>query len=75
VEDAKGIVARGDTAATQFFEKRPDEALRRLQADRYSSMDPGGYPSAYKEMIGKYQAVPLASLARTPSLDLDTYVT
>jgi len=76
VEDAKGIVAGGDTAATQFFEKKTRTKLfDAFKPTVTSSMDQVGTASAYKEMIGKYQAVPLASLAGTPSLDLDTYVT
>ena len=34
-----------------------------------------GTARAYKEVIGKFETIPFASLAGTPSLDLDTYVT
>jgi len=34
-----------------------------------------GAARAYKEMLGKYDATPLASLAGISSLDLDAYVT
>ncbi|RNC72682.1 MAG: DUF4197 domain-containing protein [Desulfuromonadales bacterium] len=76
VEDAKGILAGGDTAATQFFEKKTRTKLfDAFKPFVTKSMDQVGTARAYKEMIGKYEAVPLASLAGTPSLDLDNYVT
>jgi hypothetical protein len=76
VEDAKGILSGGDTAATEFFEKKTRAKL--LDAFRPSvakEMDKVGTARAYQEMVGKYEATPLAALAGTPSLDLDSYVT
>ncbi len=76
VEDAKGILSGGDTAATKFFEKKTRSQLfDTFKPTVAKSMDQVGTARAYKEMIGKYEAFPLASLAGTPSLDLDTYVT
>jgi hypothetical protein len=76
VEDAKGILSGGDTAATSFFEKRTRlqlfEAFKPMVA---KSMDQVGTTRSYKELIGKYESVPFMSLTGTPSLDLDTYVT
>ena len=76
VEDAKGILKGGETAATDFFEKktRPQlfDAFKPAVA---KSMDQVGTARAYKEMLGKYDVTPLASLAGIPSLDLNTYVT
>lgn len=76
VEDAKGILNGGDTAATRFFEKKTRmqlfEAFKPAVA---KSMNQVGTARAYKEMIGKYESVPLMSLTGAPSLDLDTYVT
>ena len=76
VEDAKGILKGGETAATDFFEKktRPQlfDAFKPAVA---KSMDQVGTARAYKEMVGKYDVTPLASLAGIPSLDLDEYVT
>jgi len=37
-------------------------------------MNQVGTARAYKEMIGTLGAIPFASMAGTPSLDLDTYV-
>ena len=76
VEDAQGILSGGDTAATTFFEKKTRSKLfDAFKPTVAKSMDQVGTVRAYKEMIGKYEAFPLASLAGTPSLDLDTYVT
>ncbi len=76
VEDAKGILRGGNTAATKFFEKKTRSKLfEAFKPTVAKSMDQVGTARAYKEMIGKYETIPLASLAGTPSLDLNTYVT
>ena len=76
VEDAKGILSGGDTAATKFFEKKTRSKLfSAFKPTVTKSMDQVGTARTYKEMIGKYETVPLASMIGTPSLDLDTYVT
>ena len=76
VEDARGILSGGDTAATTFFEKKTRPKLfEAFKPSVARSMDQVGTARTYKEMIGKYEANPLASLVGTPSLDLDTYVT
>ncbi len=76
VEDARGILSGGDTAATQYFEKKTRAKLfDAFKPAVTTSMDQVGTARAYKEMIGKYESVPLASLAGVPSLDLDSYVT
>ncbi|MGB9080153.1 MAG: DUF4197 domain-containing protein [Desulfuromonadaceae bacterium] len=76
VEDARGILSGGDTAATGFFEKKTRlqlfEAFKPMVA---KSMNQVGTARSYKELIGKYESIPFMSLAGTPSLDLDTYVT
>ena len=76
VEDANGILNGGDTAATTFFEKKTRaklfDAFKPVVA---KSMDQVGTARSYKNMIGKYETIPLASLVAPPSLDLDTYVT
>jgi hypothetical protein len=76
VEDAKGILAGGETSATKFFEKKTRPKLfSAFKPTVTTSMDQLGTARAYKEMMGKYESIPLASMTGTPSLDLDTYVT
>ena len=76
VEDAKGILSGGDTAATRFFENKTRQQLfDAFKPAVATSMNQAGTARAYKEMIGRYDAAPLTSLVGIPSLDLDTYVT
>jgi hypothetical protein len=76
VQDAREILSGGDTAATSFFEKKTRSRLfDAFKPDITKSMGQVGTVRAYKNMIGKYDTAPLAALAGTPSLDLDTYVT
>ena len=76
VEDAQGILSGGETAATRYFEQKTRKQLfDAFKPNVAKSMDQVGTARAYKEMIGTYETIPLASLAGTPSLDLDTYVT
>jgi RNA binding exosome subunit len=76
VEDAMGILSGGDTAATKFFEKKTRAQLfEAFKPTVAKSMDQVGTVRSYKEMIGKYDTLPLAALVGTPSLDLDSYVT
>jgi hypothetical protein len=76
MEDARGILSGGDTAATRFFEKKTRSQLfNAFKPIVAENMDKVGTVRAYKEIIGEYDTIPLASLAGTPSLDLDSYVT
>lgn len=76
VEDAKQILGGGDTAATSFFEKKTRSQLfDAFKPSVSKGMDQAGTARAYKEMVTKYKSTPLSSLAGTPSLDLDEYVT
>jgi hypothetical protein len=76
VDDARGILSGGDSAATQFFEKKTRSQLfDAFKPIVTENMDKVGTVRSYKKMIGKYDTLPLASLAGTPSLDLDSYVT
>lgn len=76
LEDAKGILSGGETAATRFFEnKTRGQLLAAFKPSVTKSMNEVGTVRAYKEMIGKFQNIPFASVAGIPSLDLDTFVT
>jgi hypothetical protein len=76
VEDARGILSGGNTAATKFFEQKTRTKLfDAFKPTVVQSMDQVGAARAYKEMIGSYQTIPLASMVGTPSLDLDAYIT
>jgi hypothetical protein len=72
-EDAKKILNGGDTAATEFFKGKTagklSEAFKPIIS---SSMDEVGATRSYKEMMGKYTALPFM---KAESLDLDQYVT
>lgn len=76
VEDAKGILNGGDTAARDFFEKKTRaQLLEAFKPSVTQSMRRVGAVQAYQEVIGRFRSIPLASLVGVPSLDLDAYVT
>jgi Protein of unknown function (DUF4197) len=73
LEDARGILTGGDTAATDFFRRKTQDKL-------YAAFKPVvskkvgevGATRAYKDMMGRYENVPMMG---KQSLDLDDYVT
>ncbi len=72
-EDAKKILNGGDTAATEFFKaKTSDKLSEAFKPIVSSSMNEVGATRSYKEMMGKYTALPFT---KAESLDLDQYVT
>lgn len=72
-EDARGILNGGDTAATEFFKgKTQDKIYSSFKPIISSSMDEVGVTHSYKEMMGKYEALPFMD---KESVDLDHYVT
>jgi hypothetical protein len=76
VEDARQILNGGDTAATTFFEKKTRTQLfEAFKPSVSAAMNQVGTARAYKELVGKYEATPLAAFSGKPSLDLDEYVT
>jgi hypothetical protein len=76
VEDARGILAGGDTSATQFFEKKLRSKLfESFKPVVSNSMNQVGTVRSYQEMMGSYRSLPMASMFGTPSLDLNSYVT
>ena len=73
VEDARKILDGSNTAATEYFKiKTSGKLYEAFQPIVASSMNEVGTTRSYKEMMGKYTAIPFA---RTESLDLDRYVT
>jgi len=73
LEDARGIVSGGDTAATDFFRGRTQDklyaAFKPVVSQKVGEV---GATRAYKDMMGRYESVPLMG---RQSLDLDDYVT
>jgi Protein of unknown function (DUF4197) len=73
VEDAQKILDGSNTAATEYFKAKTSGKLyEAFQPIVSSSMNEVGTTRSYKEMMGKYTALPFAS---AESLDLDRYVT
>ena len=73
LDDVRGILAGGDTAATDFFRRKThDQLYAAFKPVVSKKVDEVGATRAYKSMIGQYDAVPLVS---KQSLDLDHYVT
>ena len=71
-EDARKILSGGDTSATQYFQAKTSDRLAtafRPVVDQ--AMSEVGVTRQYKELVGRYQAIPFA---RSESLDIDQYV-
>ena len=72
-EDARAILSGGDTAATDYFKAKTLPRIREaFQPVVASSMNEVGVTRSYKEMMGRYTALPFV---RAESVDLDRYVT
>ncbi len=73
LEDAQGILQGGDTAATEYFQRKTRDKLHQaFKPEITASMEQVGVTRSYQEMIAKYQTIPLM---KSPSLDLNSYVT
>lgn len=73
LDDVRGILAGGDTAATEFFRRKTQDRLYAAFKPVVSAkVDEVGATRAYKDMMSRYEKVPLAG---SQSLDLDHYVT
>lgn len=73
LDDARGILAGGDTAATEFLRgKTQDKLFAAFRPVVSKKVDEVGATRAYKAMMGRYEKVPLVG---AQSLDLDDYVT
>jgi hypothetical protein len=73
LEDARGILDGGETAATDYFKaKTSDTIYETCKPIISSSMNEVGVTRSYKEMMDKYTSLPFM---KSESLDLDHYVT
>jgi Protein of unknown function (DUF4197) len=73
LEDVRGILTGGDTAATEFFRRKTNDklyaAFKPVVSQKVGEV---GATRAYTDMMGQYENVPLMG---KQSLDLDDYVT
>ena len=73
LDDVRGILTGGDTAATEFFRRKTSDklttAFKPVVSEKVNQV---GATKAYKDMMGRYEKVPLMG---GQSLDLDDYVT
>jgi hypothetical protein len=71
-EDAKKILSGSNTAATDYFKgKTTDKLTAAFKPIVDSSMNEVGVTRQYKELVGKFQAIPFM---KTESFDIDQYV-
>ncbi len=72
-QDAAGILRGGNTAATDYFERKTTAPLReRFRPIVDDAMAKVGVAKQYQTLLGQYAALPFAS---SPKLDLNAYVT
>jgi len=73
LEDVRGILTGGNTAATEFFRRKTHDklyvAFKPIVSQKVGEV---GSTRAYKNMMGRYESVPMMG---GQSLDLDDYVT
>ena len=73
LEDVRGILTGGDTAATDFFSRKTrDKLYAAFKPVVSKKVGEVGATNAYKDMMARYESVPMM---RSQSLDLDDYVT
>ncbi|MCP3869736.1 MAG: DUF4197 domain-containing protein [Gammaproteobacteria bacterium] len=74
LEDGRGILNGGDTAATDYFRKKSEGRLNQaIRPVVQEATDEAGVTSAYKQLVGGMGF--LNSYMNTDNLDLDSYVT
>jgi hypothetical protein len=74
-QDARGILSGGDTAATDYFRRTTSDELRtRFSPIVEEKMAAVGLVQLYDDLVSRYRAIPLASLAGQPP-DLRQHVT
>ena len=73
LEDVRGILTGGDTAATDYFSRKTRDSLYAAFKPTVSrKVGEVGATRAYKDLMGRYGSVPMMG---KQSLDLDDYVT
>jgi hypothetical protein len=73
LQDVRGILTGGNTAATEYFRRKTQDKLYAAFKPVVSQkVDEVGATHAYKNMMAQYESVPLVG---KQSLDLDDYVT
>ncbi len=73
LEDVRGILTGGDTAATDYFSRKTRDKLYAAFKPTVSrKVGEVGATRAYKDLMGRYESVPMMG---KQSLDLDDYVT
>jgi len=73
LDDARGILDGGDTAATDYFKAKTSGTIyETFKPIISSSMNKVGVTRSYKEMMDTYTSLPFM---KSESLDLDHYVT
>lgn len=74
-EDARRILGGGDTAATDYFRGKTQKKLYdEFRPVVSASMDEVGVTRSYKNLVGKYSALPMVG-GKAESVDLDDHVT
>jgi hypothetical protein len=72
-DDARKILSGNETAATDYFkEKTTNQLSAAFKPIVDKSMNEVGVTRQYKDLVGRFQAIPFA---KTESFDLDHYVT
>ena len=73
LDDVRGILTGGDTAATDYFSRKTrDKLYAAFKPVVSQKVGEVGATNAYKNMMSRYESVPLM---RSQSVDLDDYVT
>lgn len=71
-DDARKILAGGDTAATEYFKaKTTDKLVAAFRPVVGQAMNEVGVTRQYKDLVGRYQAIPFV---KTETFDIDHYV-
>ncbi|MBZ0251793.1 MAG: DUF4197 domain-containing protein, partial [Candidatus Methylomirabilis sp.] len=74
LEDARGILQGGDTAATDYFRRKTEEGLRaRFRPIVTEKMAEVGVARQYNELTAAYASIPFAPALK--DVNLDDYVT